>query len=82
MKINDRRTAIHRQEATHRSRRVQRKNYLIVRRDLHKEKQVRIFRAAAILLCSILLLVTMVCASTSDAQDGLTTPRIKYYTSV
>ena len=82
MRIDNGYARIRQQENNRQNRRVEKQSYRIVRRDLHREKQHLIYKVSALLLCTILLLVVMVCATTSDAQDGLTTPRIKYYTSI
>lgn len=59
-----------------------RTDYRIVKRDLHREKLLWLYRTAAMILCSMLLLVVMVTAITTDASDDVADPRIKYYTSV
>ena len=60
---------------------IRKDTYLIVRRDLHREKQRFIIQLFAVILCTMFFLVGMVCAIRSDAGDD-STPRIKYYTSV
>lgn len=59
-----------------------RTDYRIVKRDLHREKLLWLYRTAAMILCSMLLLVVMVTAITTNASDDIADPRIKYYTSV
>ena len=59
-----------------------RTDYRIVKRDLHREKLLWLYKTAAMILCSMLLLVVMVTAITTNASDDIADPRIKYYTSV
>ncbi len=41
-----------------------------------------LYRTAAMILCSMLLLVVMVSVMTTNASDDIADPRVKYYTSV